>query len=92
MSIQVRVINRAHDKYLVVFDNFHTIFDRYSIYDLDNDGMYLVDLNISLCFEAAGPCALEVEVFKQTVLTKRTCPKYTGFLKSSKQQHASNFL
>ena len=67
-------------------------FDRYSIYDLDNDGMYLVDLNISLCFEAAGPCALEVEVFKQTVLTKRTCPKYTGFLNSSKHQHASNFL
>lgn len=48
--------------------------------------MYIVDLNISLCFESASPCALYVEVFKQTVLKKRECPKYTGFLQSSKCQ------
>lgn len=48
--------------------------------------MYIVDLNISLCFESASPCALDVEVFKQTVLKKRECPKYTGFLQSGKCQ------
>lgn len=66
--------------------DFVGFFSRYSIYDLESDGMYIVDLNISLCFESASSCDLDVEVFKQTVLKKRTCPRYTGFLQSGKSK------
>lgn len=70
----------------ISFIFIYIFLNRYSVYDLDSDGMYIVDLNISLCFESASPCALDVEVFKQTVLTKRECPKYTGFLQSGECQ------
>ncbi|VDI71962.1 Hypothetical predicted protein [Mytilus galloprovincialis] len=51
----------------------------YVIYDLTNNFQYLVDMNISVCYESSGPCELESMIFHDSVLHKKPCQWRTGF-------------
>ncbi|XP_052081234.1 uncharacterized protein LOC127719258 [Mytilus californianus] len=51
----------------------------YSIYDLESDGSYLVDMNISVCLESEKPCVFEEQIFWNTKLRKKPCKWHTGF-------------
>ncbi|VDI16062.1 Hypothetical predicted protein [Mytilus galloprovincialis] len=51
----------------------------YMIYDLTNEFQYLVDMNISICYESSAPCELESMIFHSSVLYKKPCQWKTGF-------------
>ncbi|VDI33043.1 Hypothetical predicted protein, partial [Mytilus galloprovincialis] len=51
----------------------------YMIYDLTNEFQYLVDMNISICYESSAPCELESMIFHSSVLHKKPCQWKTGF-------------
>ncbi|XP_062581277.1 uncharacterized protein LOC134243073, partial [Saccostrea cucullata] len=42
--------------------------------DLYGERLYLVNMNVSFCFESAGECYKSIAVFKDTLLPKRICP------------------
>lgn len=49
-----------------------------------NDGHYLVNLNVSVCYESGQPCAVVIPVFENTALPKETCNRDQDFLDSCK--------
>ncbi|CAC5411203.1 unnamed protein product [Mytilus coruscus] len=51
----------------------------YVIYDLTNEFKYLVDMNVSICYESSAPCELESMIFHGSVLYKKPCQWRTGF-------------
>ncbi|XP_052083535.1 uncharacterized protein LOC127720826 [Mytilus californianus] len=51
----------------------------YVIYDLTNEFKYLVDMNVSICYESSAPCELESMIFHSSVLYKKPCQWKTGF-------------
>ncbi|VDI15760.1 Hypothetical predicted protein [Mytilus galloprovincialis] len=51
----------------------------YSIYDLKSDDSYLVDMNVSVCFESSKPCLIDQIVLNKTKLAKKPCKWQTGF-------------
>ncbi|XP_071145134.1 uncharacterized protein [Mytilus edulis] len=55
----------------------------YSIYDLKSDGTYLVNMNVSICFESSKPCLIDQVVLNKTKLAKKPCKWQTGFKNSS---------
>ncbi|CAG2253142.1 unnamed protein product [Mytilus edulis] len=55
----------------------------YSIYDLKSDNSYLVDMNVSVCFESSKPCLIDQIVLNKTKLAKKPCKWQTGFKNSS---------
>ncbi|XP_071145140.1 uncharacterized protein [Mytilus edulis] len=55
----------------------------YSIYDLKSDSSYLVDMNVSVCFESSKPCLIDQVVLNKTKLAKKPCKWQTGFKNSS---------
>lgn len=55
---------------------------RYVLYDLESDHQYLVDMNVSVCFESAGPCELTSTMFHKTFLPKMPCQWQTGFIQT----------
>lgn len=59
---------------------FFIVYIRYVIYDLESDHQYLVDLNVSACFEASGPCDFNSAIFHKTFLPKMPCQWQTGFI------------
>ncbi|XP_063408926.1 uncharacterized protein LOC134692406 [Mytilus trossulus] len=60
----------------------------YSLYDLESDGSYLVNMNVSICFESSKPCLIDQIIFNKTKLTKKPCKWQSGF-KNSKWSHRS---
>ncbi|VDI40563.1 Hypothetical predicted protein [Mytilus galloprovincialis] len=54
----------------------------YVVYDLESDHQYLVDMNVSVCFEFAGPCELTSTMFHKTFLPKMPCQWQTGFIQT----------
>ena len=56
---------------------------RYSIEDLPLQRVYILDLNISLCWEQSS-CVLDQVVASDLVLPKGPCQLYTGFTNTSK--------
>ncbi|XP_076086926.1 uncharacterized protein LOC143057501 [Mytilus galloprovincialis] len=55
----------------------------YSVYDLKSDSSYLVDMNVSVCFEFSKPCLIDQVVLNKTKLSKKPCKWQTGFKNSS---------
>ncbi|XP_062596534.1 uncharacterized protein LOC134257978, partial [Saccostrea cucullata] len=45
----------------------------YKIIDLYDESLYLVDLNVSLCWESYKPCSFVAAIFKNSILPKKTC-------------------
>ena len=62
------------------------------MYDLIAKGLYQVTLDIDLCLETNGPCILETTVFKNTLLPKRVCKLYSGFVNASKYVVAKSII
>jgi hypothetical protein len=50
------------------------------VYDLERDHQYIVDLNVSICFEAAQLCETVSTLFHKTFLPKMPCMWQTGFI------------
>ena len=46
------------------------------------DGQYLVNLTMSVCFEAGQPCDTVITVFRDSVLPKQRCNRRRDFLDS----------
>ena len=65
---------------------------RYTVYDLIAEGLYQVTLYIDLCLETNGPCTLEITVFKNTLLPKKVCKLYSGFINASKYVVAKSII
>ena len=65
---------------------------RYTVYDLIAEGLYQVTLDIDLCLETNGPCTLETTVFKNTLLPKKVCKLYSGFVNASKYVVAKSII
>ncbi|XP_060596420.1 uncharacterized protein LOC132750448 [Ruditapes philippinarum] len=45
----------------------------YSIKNMLWSEIYIVDLNISICFESSSPCNIQSQIFKSTILPKKIC-------------------
>ena len=59
-------------------------FYSYAIYDLKSDHQYMIEMNISICFESSEPCMFVQPIFSNTKLTKKPCQWQTGFINQSK--------
>ncbi|XP_062582876.1 uncharacterized protein LOC134244633, partial [Saccostrea cucullata] len=62
--------------------------------DLYGERLYLVNMNVSFCFESAGECYKSIAVFKETLLPKQICPwnQTSGFsLSAWRRQHSVPF-
>lgn len=44
------------------------------------DGMYLVNLNISVCLESGHPCSTVIPVFVNSLLPKDACDRGLDFI------------
>lgn len=44
------------------------------------DGMYLVNLNISVCLESGQPCSTMIPVFVNSLLPKEACDRGLDFI------------
>lgn len=44
------------------------------------DGMYLVNLNISVCLESGQPCSTVIPVFVNSLLPKEACDRGLDFI------------
>jgi hypothetical protein len=47
--------------------------DRFSVHDLTAAKQYMLNMNMSVCFEKEGPCIVSVPVFENTKLPKLGC-------------------
>lgn len=56
----------------------HAIFS-YTIDDLKGEKQFLVTMEISVCFEANGPCALTIPILEEVRLPKPLCNLDSGF-------------
>ena len=54
------------------FNNISS-YDRYTIHDLQAEKKYMLNMNLSVCFEQDGPCLVSVPVFENTKLPKLGC-------------------
>ncbi|VDI36462.1 Hypothetical predicted protein, partial [Mytilus galloprovincialis] len=89
-SMSIRIENYVHNTSLYGFgfgilqkfylENILRV--EYVVYDLESDHQYLVDLNVSVCFEFAGPCELTSTMFHKTFLPKMPCQWQTGFIQT----------
>lgn len=48
------------------------------------DGMYLVNLNISVCLESGQPCSTVIPVFVNSLLPKEVCDRGLDFINKGK--------
>ena len=52
---------------------------RYKIKELENEGVYLVSTNVSICLESNGPCELDLKILENVKLPKSLCDFSQGF-------------
>jgi hypothetical protein len=52
---------------------------RYKIEELENEGVYLVSTNVSICLESNGPCELDLKILENVKLPKSLCDFSQGF-------------
>lgn len=57
------------------------IFNRFNIANLVTDGVYLVNMDVLVCFESSKPCALTINVLTDSRLPKPDCEWNRGFIK-----------
>lgn len=60
------------------------LFTRYTIDDLKGEKQFLVNMDISVCFEAHGPCVLKIPILTEVRLPKPLCNLESGFSFPSK--------
>lgn len=51
----------------------------YSLLDLESENVFVVNMNLSVCYESAGPCEISIPVFDQHKLNKPACNWTRGF-------------
>lgn len=61
------------------FPPFLIFFIRYSIDDLADERKFLVNMNISVCFESDAPCLYDIVLFQDSLLPKIMCDWESGF-------------
>ncbi|XP_063447896.1 uncharacterized protein LOC134727443 [Mytilus trossulus] len=54
----------------------------FSVDDLVNSGMYVVNMTVSICWSSGQDCQFMSQVFKNTLLPKRTCDTQIDFTQS----------
>lgn len=59
--------------------NFGSI-DRYTIWDNKGEGVYVVTVDLAVCFEDGGDCIINTNVLDQAKLSKQSCVWGTSFL------------
>jgi hypothetical protein len=69
----------AMDRVTAFFIIICCLFSSFNVHDFASEKVYLLNLNISVCFEAFGECASEVQVFKDTKVPKMACDWSTGY-------------
>ena len=52
---------------------------RYKIEELENEGVYLVSTNVSICLDSNGPCELDLKILENAKLPKSVCDFSQGF-------------
>ncbi|KAJ8320500.1 LOW QUALITY PROTEIN: hypothetical protein KUTeg_002087 [Tegillarca granosa] len=52
----------------------------YNIDDLHSERMFVLNVNLSVCYNKAGPCDIDTVLFKDTQLPKAHCQLDTGFI------------
>jgi hypothetical protein len=57
----------------------------YTIDDLKGEKQFLVNMDISVCFEAHGPCVLKIPILTEVRLPKPLCNLESGFSFPSKE-------
>lgn len=60
------------------------LFRRYKINDFPSENVFLVSMNVSICFESKGPCETEFLIMKHVKLHKPLCDFDEGFKIKSK--------
>ena len=61
------------------FCYFLSIHYSYSVLDLGTENVFVVSMKLSVCYESAGPCELNIPVFSEHKLHKPTCNWTRGF-------------
>jgi hypothetical protein len=56
------------------------IYFRFTIEDLADDGVLLVNMDVSVCLERAGPCEVILHVLQDARLPKPFCNWNTDFI------------
>lgn len=59
-------------------DCYNNILCSVNVKDLTSKNEYVVDLDISVCFESNGTCAIVASVLSNSHLPKTTCDWSTG--------------
>lgn len=75
------IYHHHHILYALVRD--YLSFCSFIITDLPfggSNGQYLVNLNISICFESGQPCDAVISVFEDSLLPKENCNRRRDFL------------
>lgn len=54
--------------------------DRYTIWDNKGEGVYVVTVDLAVCFEDGGDCIINTNVLDQAKLSKQSCVWGTSFL------------
>lgn len=57
--------------------------NRYTIWDHKGEGVYVVTMDLAVCFEDGGDCLINTNVLDQAKLSKQTCVWGTSFLNPS---------
>ena len=61
---------------IALYVNF---INRYKVTDLSGENVYLIDMNVKICFNDPSPCDLQETVYLKTKLPKQQCPWFTGY-------------
>ncbi|KAK3612535.1 hypothetical protein CHS0354_024512 [Potamilus streckersoni] len=61
------------------FSLFGAVKLQYQVFSLNNEGVYIVTLNLSTCFDTEVPCLQAVKILHATKLPKRDCLHRKGF-------------
>ena len=52
---------------------------RYKIEELENERVYLVSINVSICLESNAPCEQDLKILENIKLPKSLCDFSQGF-------------
>lgn len=59
---------------------FFRLLKRYTIWDNKGEGVYVVTVDLAVCFEDGGDCVINTNVLDQAKLSKQSCVWEKSFL------------
>lgn len=91
MSVLEKLFWHDYHFNLTCYTKISFVFSfRYSLEDLNGERMFLLNMDLSVCFEAEGSCSLKLPLLRDVFIPKPVCNLDQGFPKfgNTKKLHA----